>query len=197
MKILLTGFGAFQNFNQNPTIDLVEGFDLKNHEVKTRIFQVNRPAIEQEYLLLLEDFRPEIIINTGLHAGTGVLNLETFAINSLKENLSFSDVGGKLEGLRTSLDTDSIAKELCLAGIPALRSDYAGSYYCNFIYYKSLEWARGNNAKALFLHIPHSLRTASELVLKEGKQYASMPTEWVRTGLILILEMIVAEAQVS
>jgi pyrrolidone-carboxylate peptidase len=38
----------------------------------------------------------------------------------------------------------------------------AGNYLCNFLYYHSLDWARGRDCLALFVHIP-PLRGANAL----------------------------------
>ncbi len=182
MKVLLTGFGPFKDFSINPSQIIVEKFEMEEVILKKKIFEVDKEAIEASYISLLDGFQPDFIINIGLNAGSGALNLETFAINSLKDKEQFSDISHP-PGFRTFVDTDAISEHLCRQGIPAIRSDYAGSYYCNFIYYLSLQWCEKNQGSSLFLHIPFTTKLASDYCKEKKKAVPSLDDEIIISGI--------------
>lgn len=186
MKILLTGFGPFKGFDTNPSALLVEALEMDDVIIRKEIFDVNRLDIESRYPSILDEFQPDFILNIGLNASSGGLNLETFAINSLKDNASFSTIK-KEWGYQSQVDTSYLAEVLCNEGIPALRSDYAGSYYCNFIYFFSLEWSKNNGGDALFLHIPFTQDLASQIAFEKKIVYPSLPKEMILLGIKQIL----------
>jgi pyroglutamyl-peptidase len=188
MKVLLTGFGPFKDFDTNPSGEVVRAFDMEGVVFRKEILDVNKEAILGRYPVLLDEFQPEVIINVGLNAASGTLNLETFALNSLKDDqAAFSTLEGPW-GYRTSLDTQALADRLCDAGIPAVRSDHAGNYYCNFIYYLSLEWGFRNGGQALFLHMPFTTHLAAKAAKEKKRAFPSLPLATVHDGLRLILE---------
>lgn len=189
MKVLITGFGPFQGFDKNPSSILVDSFSKENIILRKEIFSVNRKDIENRYPMILKEFQPDFILNIGLNASSGGFNLETFAINSLKDNAAFSSIQSTI-GFQTNIDTSALAEHLSLLGIPSVRSDYAGSYYCNFIYYLSLEWSRKNNSKALFLHIPFTTELASEWSMNKKTIHPSLPTALMLNGIGEIINFI-------
>ncbi len=188
MRVLLTGFGPFSGFPTNPSQVIVDDFQMEEVVLEKKIFDVNRTAIEQGYLPLLDKFQPDFILNMGLNASSSVLNLETFAINSLKDG-GFNDDWGKEAGLKTSIDTIALAGELCSNNIPALRSDHAGNYYCNFIFYHSLYWCKQNKRKgnALFLHIPFTTELASRYCHEMKKDFPSIEKHKIEQAVELII----------
>jgi pyrrolidone-carboxylate peptidase len=186
MKVLVTGFGPFKDFDINPSALLVEGLEMDRVIIRKEIFDVSRADIEGRYSTILNEFQPDFILNIGLNASSGGLNLETFAINSLKDKAAFSTIK-KEWGYQSKIDTSELADILCKDGIPAIRSDYAGSYYCNFIYFLSLEWCKNNGGAALFLHIPFTKDLASEISLRKKVIYPSLPKETMLKGIKKII----------
>ena len=146
MKVLVTGFGPFKDFDKNPSSILVNDFLKNDIIIKKEIFDVNRNDIETRYPAILESFQPDFILNIGLNANSGGFNLETFAINSLKDNSTTSKIKSEI-AFQTDINTIALSDHLSLLGLPSASSDYAGSYYCNFIYYLSLEWCKKTNSK--------------------------------------------------
>lgn len=186
MKVLVTGFGPFGDFDINPSALLVEALEMDGIEIRKEIFDVNRLDIEIRYPRILNEFQPDFILNIGLSANSGGLNLETFAINSLKDKAAFSAIKTAW-GYQSKLDTSLLADMLCENGIPAIRSDYAGSYYCNFIYFLSLEWAENNGSDALFLHIPFTQKLASEISISKKILFPSLPKKTMLKGIEKII----------
>lgn len=189
MKVLITGFGLFKGFDSNPSAILVEGFERDDVMVRKEIFEVNREAIEGRYPAVLSEFQPDFILNIGLSASANGLNLETFAINSLKDELKFTEVGTQF-GYKTQIDTTRLADYLCGKGIPSCRSDYAGSYFCNFIYYLSLEWCKRNGGNAIFLHIPFTSELACTISMEKRIMHPSLPQQTIDQGIHEIIEYV-------
>ncbi len=191
-KILITGFGAFKEFDINPSAILVEHFQYANAEIHKAIFQVNKEYIDKEYPKLLNELQPDGILNIGLHASTGGFQLETFALNSLKDKGVFFQNQDNNIAFKTSLDTYLLAQKLSDSGVPTLRSDHAGNYYCNYIYYLSLQYIYNKNKEnALFLHIPYDRMTAAKIALQQQKIYPSLELDLMLFGLERIVnEMI-------
>jgi len=182
MKVLVTGFGPFQGHEENPSSILVDELIVDEIVLRKEIFSVNREDIELRYSTILNDFNPDFILNIGLNASSGGFNLETFAINSLKDNSQFSTINDNF-GFQTSIDTISLSTFLSNKGIPSIRSDYAGSYYCNYIYYMSLEWCEHNKGTALFLHIPFTTELSSKISLGKKIIYPSLPKALMLKGI--------------
>jgi pyroglutamyl-peptidase len=196
MKVLVTGFGPFKDFDINPSALLVEKLEMDDIIIRKEVFDVNRVDIEERYPNILDKFQPDFILNIGLSASSGGLNLETFAINSLKDKAIFSTITQEW-GYQSKLDTSELADMLCKDGIPAIRSDYAGSYYCNFIYFLSLEWCDHNKGDALFLHIPFTNDLASEISLNKKVIYPSLPTETMLKGIKKIITHLEKKSTIS
>ncbi len=51
---------------------------------------------------------------------------------------------------------NALAAHLRRRGHRANASRSCGRYLCNFLYYRSLEWARGVGRDALFVHVPQT-----------------------------------------
>ena len=150
--------------------------------------EVNFETAAETYPKLLNNFQPDFILNTGLSASSGVLRLEKFAINSGHDHAAsrgkhFGISSHSPDGLSTRLNLNELAAVLNAQGIPALRSDYAGSYLCNFVYYHSLFWCSNNRGKALFVHMPFTTEIAANLCLKTHRAYASLPQQLIEKAL--------------
>lgn len=189
MKVLVTGFGPFKDFDTNPSALVLKELEMDNIVIRKEIFDVNRLDIEERYSGILDEFQPDLILNIGLDASLGGLQLETFAVNSLKDKAVFSTINNTW-GYQSKIDTSLLAEMLCQENIPSIRSDYAGSYYCNFIYFLSLEWCEHNGGSALFLHIPFTNNLASEISLRKKTIYPSLPKETILRGINLIIKYI-------
>ncbi len=196
MKILLTGFGQFGDFDTNPSTLVVEAFEMPGIQIRKAFFEVNQPAIDSRYNNILDSFQPDLILNIGLNAASGAINIETFAINSLKDSNHFMD-NDKEIAFKTRLDTNSISQVVCDKGIPCIRSNYAGSYYCNYIFYQSLSWCSNNGGNALFIHIPFNSRLAAEICKEKKIAYPSLPLSMLIEALTLIIDEVSKEVPIS
>ncbi len=192
-RLLLTGFEKFANFPINPTQTLVESFDSEQLVIKKAILPVDFGRIAAPYDELVNSFLPDLIINLGLNASALSLNLETFALNAGKDlnpAEPFFDIEPNGEvAYRTNLNTDHYASALRKEGVPAISSNYAGDYLCNYIYYQSLKWTNHNGGDALFVHLPFTSSLAADIYESERREFASLSKELMLKGVNTLVNL--------
>lgn len=167
MKILLTGFDAFNGEKINPSSLILEKLDdnIDGHEIEklmlpTSFYKV-KDLIEEKVLA----FKPDIIISLGQAGGRSEITVERVAINIA--DASISDNDGKkpidekirLDGENayfSSLPIKAIVENLRENEIPASVSNSAGTYVCNFVMYNDLYLAeKYKDVAAGFIHVPY------------------------------------------
>ena len=167
MKILLTGFDAFNGEKINPSSLILEKLDdnIDGHEIEklmlpTSFYKV-KDLIEEKVLA----FKPDIIISLGQAGGRSEITVERVAINIA--DASISDNDGKkpidekirLDGENayfSSLPIKAIVENLRENEIPASVSNSAGTYVCNFVMYNDLYLAeKYKDMAAGFIHVPY------------------------------------------
>jgi pyroglutamyl-peptidase len=166
-RVLITGFGPFPGVADNPSGWLAEALlakgislpcDLHGHVLPTEWEAVAALAPH-----LHETLQPHVMIHFGVSPNAKGLRIEGSARN---RNASRPDAKGALPTkqhispggaarLDTKLPASAIAAALRARGHAAVASRACGSYLCNFLYYRSLEWARPQARDALFVHVPH------------------------------------------
>lgn len=201
-KILLTGFKLFGKFQVNPSEIIVNNFVPNDHvQLKTMILEVDFAKALVPYTEMLSEFRPDFIINLGLSATSGVILLEHMAINKgfdhIHDRKHFTiqtDAAAPL-ALANQLDLTILSEQLCEKQIPVLRSNHAGSYLCNFIFYHSLQWSQQNGGDAIFVHIPFTTALASRICLGEHKAYPSLPQTKIEEAIHHIIDFYISNQQ--
>jgi pyroglutamyl-peptidase len=169
-RVLLTGFGPFPGAAENSSAWLVEelagdrqsshlGCDLHAEVLPTEWAEVARLGPG-----LVKYHRPRLTLHLGLHKRAQGFRIERSAHNliDLRE-----DARGAVLNRRTILDrsdrrldtaipASQLARHLRTRGLPAVASRSAGTYLCNYLYYLSLHWARGQNGACdvCFVHLP-------------------------------------------
>jgi pyroglutamyl-peptidase len=178
-RILLTGFGPFPGAAENSSAWLVKelagkrqssglGCDLHAEVLPTEWAEVARlgPGLVQHH-------RPRLTLHLGLHKRARGFRIERSAHNliDLRE-----DARGAVLDRRTILDRSDgrldtevpaiqLARHLRTQDLPAVASRSAGTYLCNYLYYLSLHWARGQNGACdvCFVHLPPGPRQGGPL----------------------------------
>jgi pyroglutamyl-peptidase len=165
-RVLLTGFGPFPGVAENPSGWLAETLagretahdvDLHGHVLPTEWDAVAALAPE-----LHKTLQPHVMIHFGVSAGARGLRIERSAHNEAARR---HDASGRLPDARaispgaalrldTSLPVADIAAHLRAQGHAASASGSCGRYLCNYLYYRSLEWAKAQGRDALFVHVP-------------------------------------------
>ncbi len=192
MTILVTGFGAFGNNDENPTKEILGLLpkSVYGNEIKTLLlpvvfdecFEVLKPVIEKE--------KPSIIINLGLAAGRTGITPERLAIN-LKDARIEDNKGNKpvdkeiITGAplayHSTLPLRKIESILKRKHLPVAISNSAGLYVCNNIMYHTLHYIDQFELDTLagFIHIP----LMSEQVTTDEKRF-HMPLYDILEGII-------------
>lgn len=166
-RVLITGFGPFPGVADNPSGRLAEALvarsaslpcDLHGHVLPTEWEAVAALAPH-----LHETLQPHVMLHFGVSPNAKSLRIEGSAHN---HSAPRADAKGALPAMQqispggaarldTSLPASTIAAALRVRGHAAVASRACGSYLCNFLYYRSLEWARLRGREALFVHVPH------------------------------------------
>ena len=167
MKILITGFDAFNGEKINPSSLILERLadNIDSHKIEKLIlptaFYKVQDLIEEKILA----YKPDIIISLGQAGGRSEITVERVAINIA--DASISDNDGKkpidekirLDGENayfSSLPIKAIVENLRQAEIPAAVSNSAGTYVCNFVMYNDLYLAeKYKDISAGFIHVPY------------------------------------------
>lgn len=188
--VLLTGFEPFADFKINPSQKIVADFvflPTKSVHIEKLILPVDFEKAMPLLLQTLDNVQPDLVISLGLQANMGVVQLEKLAINvgfdryGAQNHFFLQETGEN--ALISHLDIDKLAAELCQKGIPTLRSNHAGTYLCNGIYYHTLQWCFQNGGDAVFVHLPFSTEIAAQLTQNDKKPYPSLPQYLIETAI--------------
>lgn len=195
MDLLITGFQPFLNYSINPTEKIVKLLDLIDMTVHKAVLPVDFKISGVVYEEILSEHQPKLILNLGLNAKAVSLNLETIAINVAKDFLKAPETidNATETALKTSIDTFQLAEDLRATGIPARASNHAGDYLCNYIFYKSLQYAQNTGGQALFIHMPYTADLAASIYTKEQQAFPSLSTDMVLRGIEFIVHQLKAK----
>lgn len=165
-KIHFTGFGSFGDVTENPTQllmgklkGLIEKDQLKN--TTCNVLEVKTEIVD-EYFKKLEGkcSHNDIFLHFGVDASSKKVSLERRGVNTIKEFTEKRKIDLNQESnykRKTKIDVDLLSKKLneTLKEELVEPSDDAGTYLCNYIYFKSMEFGEKHGCKSLFVHVPH------------------------------------------
>jgi pyroglutamyl-peptidase len=166
-RVLITGFGPFPGFAENPSAWLVE----------TLAEQPRAPGIELHVRVLPTEWekvafvprlykalQPHVMIHFGLSENASAFAIERLAHNRAEREADARGAMPKDRNIRaggpqrfdTPFPAAALAAHLRRSGVAARTSRSAGAYLCNFLYYHSLGWAHAqrNAPTVIFVHIP-------------------------------------------
>ena len=176
--ILVSGFEPFDNSTTNPSMDAV--LALPNICGTFRIEKLILPVTFSESFQLLEKTihitKPDAVICTGVAAGRSAISLERVAINiadaRIPDNAGYQPIDELIspQGPAAYFSTLPLRQLLlCLqnAGVPAEISNSAGTYVCNYVMYRLLDFLalQGTSVPTGFIHIPAGI---------------TLPTDWLK-----------------
>jgi pyroglutamyl-peptidase len=204
LRILITGFGPFPGAPCNPTMPLVSRLlrlrrpAFGDVELSGHIFPVTYKAVDRELPKLLMQCQPHALLMFGLASRTRHLRIETRARNAVTMLWPDADharvrKGSIANGTEAKMFGPHTARLLRAAlgtGIDARASRDAGSYLCNYLSWRAIEAAHGNNGLrvAAFVHVPLIARGAMS-TRKGGAQRITLE-ELVDAGEAVLLEMV-------
>jgi pyroglutamyl-peptidase len=171
MKALFTGFEPFGGDKLNPSEILVKRFtkvdvaELSDLEIHTAILPVSFKRAEVILRKLLEEHKPDIYIGLGLWSGITYITVERVAVNVKDARIPDNDGEQPVDepidpegppAYFTTLPKKAIVKRLRENGIPAMTSNTAGTFLCNYVTYISLHHSAryGYPRKAGYMHLP-------------------------------------------
>lgn len=218
--ILITGFDRFPGSPVNPS-GLVAARLMGRRRpalVGTRriahVFATRYDAVDRELPALLAREKPDIVIMFGVATGSRRVRIEERARNRIG---LFPDAGGRRPAVRTiAPQRDALrnprpiarlVNAACTAGLAAAASRNAGTYLCNYIYWRALEAAALPDGPAfvIFIHLPpisltkrpkRTSKRTSKRMPKRGpekrqmrKRRAPRLNDLVRAGEAIVLAM--------
>jgi pyroglutamyl-peptidase len=167
--ILITGFGRFPGSPVNPSG--VVATRLAEHRrpalAGTRrvahVFATRYDAVDSELPVLLAREKPDIVVMFGIATRSRLVRIEERARNRIA---LFPDAGRcrpaaqtiapARDAQRNPLPLARLVTAARSAGVAAARSRNAGSYLCNYVYWRALEAADRPDGPAVvvFVHVP-------------------------------------------
>lgn len=167
MKVLVTGFDAFDGEDINPSTlvldgleDKILGADIKSLVLPT-VFKKASSILEKT----IDSFRPDILISLGQAGGRADITIERVAINiddaSIKDNSGDRPVDRPIRedgeaAYFSKLPIKAIVENLKENKIPSSISNTAGTYVCNHVMYEGLYLSsRYPGMTSGFIHLPY------------------------------------------
>jgi pyroglutamyl-peptidase len=167
--ILITGFGRFPGAPVNPS-GLVAMQLVRRRRpafAGTRriahVFATRYDAVDRELPALLAREKPDIVVMFGVATRSRRVRVEQRARNRIA---LFPDASGcrpatdtialHRDAMRNSLPIARLVKAARTAGVAAAPSRDAGTYLCNYLYWRALEAAAQPDGPGLviFVHVP-------------------------------------------
>ena len=160
IKILITAFGPFQNIRVNPSQLLLEKLMVDLHgisgvEFTFNVLEVSYPAVDEFFNQISINY--DWIINMGVASQDNRPRLETLARNQVngKDIYGFEPISKTIvpsvKDLSTNFPKNIIDSTLNKFKEDIVISTDAGTYLCNYIYFKSL-YKFQETGKIIFFH---------------------------------------------
>ena len=164
MKILISGFQPFGNQAENSSqiiAQLLKTVQMPNLEIQTIILPVTFSRSFDILKTEIDHFKPDFVISLGLAGNRTVISLEKVAINFIhceipdNEGVAVLDQS-ILEGPAAYFSTLPIQAMIELpTPFPMEFSFSAGTYVCNYVMFRLLDYLKDTQVKAGFIHLPH------------------------------------------
>ena len=177
--VLITGFGRFPGAAFNPSAPLARALShlhrpaLSGVRLIGHVFPTSYDAVDRELPMLLEKYRPDIVLMFGVAPRSKAVRIETRAHNVFSH---FPDAkrlspGRRkiIAGAKASLPGRAPFQRMLHATRAAqhgsVLSRNAGGYLCNYVYWRALEAARRPDGPTTvaFVHVPPCRSGAARL----------------------------------
>lgn len=174
LRVIVAGFDPFAGADFNPSGELAAMFpDLitVKGKYRLRVEKLLLPTCCKESWKVLKKALKKhkendvVVLVAGLAEGRKAVSLERIALNlrdyRIKDNNGHQYEAKKIESsaenaLFTTVPVDKIKKTLVKKGVPCEVSNHAGTFVCNDIYFRTLNYQNENKRvrAALFVHVP-------------------------------------------
>jgi pyroglutamyl-peptidase len=203
LKILIAGFGRFPGSPVNPSGLVASRLRLCRRPAfaETRrvahVFATRYAAVDRDLPVLLARETPDIVLLFGVATRARRLRIEEIARNRM--SVLFPDAGGFRPvgpaiatggtALRNPRPVARLVGAVRAAGIPVVRSRNAGTYLCNYVYWRTLEAARTPDGPRLvaFVHVPPICRKPQPVGRRHRRGYRL--DELVHAGEAILVAM--------
>jgi pyroglutamyl-peptidase len=187
LKVLIGGFGRFPGAPFNPSGLVATALARRRRPALAdvrrfaHVFAVRYADVDRELPVLLARERPDIVLLFGLAGRARHLRIEQIAGNRM--SVLFPDAGGYRPArpaiapgraaLRNPRPLARLVEAARDVGVGAAPSRNAGSYLCNYIYWRALESAHIPDGPRLvaFVHVPPVARKARPASAKRRRVY--------------------------
>ena len=165
LKILITGFDPFNNETINPAFEAIKKLNSSYDDI-----EITKLEIPTSFSRSFETIKKEIakgydaVIMVGQAGGRKEISLEKVAINYIDAKICDNDQylishqvinpNGR-EAYFTTLPILHLQHLLEKNAIPVKISYTAGTFVCNYLMYKVLEYLSSSKIKAGFIHVPY------------------------------------------
>jgi pyroglutamyl-peptidase len=201
-SVLITGFGPFPGAPFNPTEPLVRRLaarrrpalaDVARH---AHVFHVSYATVDRDLPKLIERHGPDVLLMFGLAARTPYVRIETLARNTVSTLVP--DAGGRMLRARCirpgappattgHAPFARLVQAARAARVPVRLSRNAGSYVCNYVYWRGIEAGmRGKPGVVVFIHVPLITRKART----RGTKRRLTLDELVRAGEAILVALV-------
>src|SRR5215472_16162748 len=179
MRIVIAGFGPFPGAPSNPSGQLATALARRRRpalagiDIVSHVFATAYDAVDRDLPKLLAR-KPDVLLIFGLAGRSREICIETRARNT--RSVLFPDVGGWRPGRATIEPTERaltgtapfprLLSALRRTGAPARLSRDAGTYLCNYVYWRALRGARDGRPLVQCVHIPWASSTPRRGTIK-------------------------------
>ncbi len=198
MRVLISGFEPFGGRDINPTALLIEALTNKeiSYPVKMMVDHILLPVTFEDSFQVLNEkiqvFNPDIVIAFGQAAKRSAIELETVALNKIDADITDNSGAQPKDQLISERGEESYLSTLPIqgmeaalknAGLPVKLSNSAGSYVCNYLFYRLMESNQDTLRLCGFIHVP--------LLPEQAKEdEPSLPFHELKRALTVILNYI-------
>jgi pyroglutamyl-peptidase len=173
--ILITGFGRFPGSPVNPSGLVATRLVRRRRPALAdarriaHVFATRYDAVDRELPQILAREHPDIVVMFGVATRAKVMRVEELARNRIS---SFPDASGRRPktrvitqhrgAWRNRLPLAPLLKAARSTGLKAVRSRNAGTYLCNYAYWRGLEASAKSQGPSvvIFIHVPPIRRKA-------------------------------------
>jgi pyroglutamyl-peptidase len=169
MRVLISGFEAFGGHEINPTALLVASLEKQEipYPPSLKVDHILLPVTFQDAFYLLNnkisEFNPDVVIAFGLAAKRDAIEIETVAVNKIdadiKDNLGEDPKNQVIShdgapSYIATLPVNGLENALKVAGLPVKLSNSAGTFVCNYLFYRLMETNQDTLRLCGFIHVP-------------------------------------------
>jgi pyroglutamyl-peptidase len=202
--VLITGFGPFPGAPFNPTDPLARRLGARRRPAfaevarPVHVFRTSYAAVDAELPTLIGRHAPDVLLLFGLASRTPYLRIEMQTRNAVSALVP--DEGGRMRrttgiqkghpaAIAGRAPFHSLVNAARAARVPARLSRNAGSYLCNYLYWRGIETkTRNKTSLVVFVHVPRVARTARP---HGGKRRLTLE-DLVRAGEAILLALVSA-----